>query len=437
MPAPVTALTRRGIPLDPHLRVLGAIALVDTLGRGATMTTVAIYFTHIVGMPATAVAFAIGLGALTEFALSTPLGILADRVEPRALLVGALIAMAVFAAGLLVVTGLPGLIVVNVGLGIAGTTSRALRNMMIARVGGPTGQAVEFKAYLRAVTNSGLAFGGLMGGLALWADTPAAYLAVFAWDAATFLLAAGVARQLPPLPDLPARPALPTRPARTDDATGEPTDAAATTRHTPVWRDLPYVVTTALVAIFAMHFVVMEVALPLWIAGHTAAPRWIVAVVFGVNTVAVALLQVRFSRSSATVPAGAASLARAGALLALGFAAIAAAGAVGPVWAVVLLLGGAVVQVFGELIGSGAQWALNMGLAPMERQGEYQGFASAGWSLSSSVSPALATWLCIDHGYAGWAAMTAIIVGAGLLAGVSGRWALHRRAAYGVTTHTG
>ena len=137
------------------------------------------------------------------------------------------------------------------------------------------------------------------------------------------------------------------------------------------------------------------------------------------------------------MPAGAASLARAGALLALGFAAIAAAGAVGPVWAVVLLLGGAVVQVFGELIGSGAQWALNMGLAPMERQGEYQGFASAGWSLSSSVSPALATWLCIDHGYAGWAAMTAIIVGAGLLAGVSGRWALHRSAAYGVTTHTG
>ena len=93
-------------------------------------------------------------------------------------------------------------------------------------------------------------------------------------------------------------------------------------------------VTTVLVSVFAMHFVVMEVALPLWVAGHTEAPRWIVAVVFGVNTVAVALLQVRFSRSSATVPAGAASLVRAGALLALGFAAIAVAGAVGPVWVV-------------------------------------------------------------------------------------------------------
>jgi hypothetical protein len=167
-------LTRRGIPLDPHLRVLGAIALVDTLGRGATMTTVAIYFTHVIGMPATSVAFAIGLGAFTEFVLSTPLGMLADRVEPRARCSWARWSvMAGFAAGLLVVTGLPGLVAVNVGLGIAGTTSRALRNMMIARVGGPTGQAVEFKAYLRAVTNSGLAFGGLMGGLALWADTPA------------------------------------------------------------------------------------------------------------------------------------------------------------------------------------------------------------------------------------------------------------------------
>ena len=55
--------------------------------------------------------------------------------------------------------------------------------------------------------------------------------------------------------------------------------------------------TTVLVSVFAMHFVVMEVALPLWVAGHTEAPRWIVAVVFGVNTVAVALLQVRFSRT--------------------------------------------------------------------------------------------------------------------------------------------
>jgi len=424
-------LTRRGIPLDPHLRVLGAIALVDTLGRGATMTTVAIYFTHVIGMPATSVAFAIGLGAFTEFVLSTPLGMLADRVEPRTLLVVSLAVMAIFAAGLILVTGLPGLVAVNVGLGIAGTTSRALRNMMIARVGGPTGQAVEFKAYLRAVTNSGLAFGGLMGGLALWVDTPAAYLAVFGWDAVTFLLAAAVAWRLPDLPPLPERPAGSQRP------TDPPADGEATTRHTPVWRDLPYVVTTVLVSVFAMHFVVMEVALPLWVAGHTEAPRWIVAVVFGVNTVAVALLQVRFSRSSATVPAGAASLVRAGALLALGFAAIAVAGAVGPVWAVALLLGGAVVQVFGELIGSGAQWALNMGLAPMERQGEYQGFASAAWSLSSSISPALATWLCIDHGYAGWSVMTAIIVGAGLLAGVSARWALGSRTAYGVTTHTG
>ena len=235
MATPATALTRRGIPIDPHLRVLGAISLVDTLGRGATMTTVAIYFTHVVGMPATAVAFAIGLGAFTEFVLSTPLGMLADRVEPRALLVGALVAMAGFAAGLLVVTGLPGLVAVNIGLGIAGTTSRALRNMMIARVGGPTGQAVEFKAYLRAVTNSGLAFGGLMGGLALWADTRSAYLAVFVWDAVTFLVAAGVARQLPPLPALPVRPTLPRLPLppTLPDETGpEVTDEAAAPRHT-------------------------------------------------------------------------------------------------------------------------------------------------------------------------------------------------------------
>jgi hypothetical protein len=45
-----------------------------------------------------------------------------------------------------------------------------------------------------------------------------------------------------------------------------------------------------------MHFVVMVLALPLWIAQYTSAPRSLVAITLMINTVCVALLQVRLTR---------------------------------------------------------------------------------------------------------------------------------------------
>ena len=60
-----------------------------------------------------------------------------------------------------------------------------------------------------------------------------------------------------------------------------------------------------------------------------------------------------------------------------------------PVWlAVVLVCGGAAVHVVGEMVGSGGQWGLQMGLAPRERQGQYQGFAGMSFSLSNIVGAA-------------------------------------------------
>lgn len=47
---------------------------------------------------------------------------------------------------------------------------------------------MQFKAYLRAMTNVGISVGAMLGGLALWVDQGWAYLAVFALDAATALV---------------------------------------------------------------------------------------------------------------------------------------------------------------------------------------------------------------------------------------------------------
>ena len=67
------------------------------------------------------------------------------------------------------------------------------------------------------------------------------------------------------------------------------------------------------------------------------------------------------------------------------------------------------------MVGSGGQWGVQMGLAPRERQGQYQGFAGMSFSLSGIIAPPLITLLCIDWGRPGWFVLGGLILAAGAL----------------------
>ncbi|HEX7538369.1 MAG TPA: hypothetical protein VF391_15370 [Dermatophilaceae bacterium] len=166
-------------------------------------------------------------------------------------------------------------------------------------------------------------------------------------------------------------------------------------------RDLPFVVVTVLSGVVTMHFVVIELAMPLWIAQYTSAPRSLVAITLMINTVCVALFQVRMTRGIDLVGPSSRAMARPGFWIAGGFDLIALASGQ-PVWlAITLLCAGTLVHVVGEMTGSGGQWGVQMGLAPRERQGQYQGFAGMGFSLSHIAAPTFVTLLCIEWGRPG------------------------------------
>jgi MFS family permease len=186
-----------------------------------------------------------------------------------------------------------------------------------------------------------------------------------------------------------------------------------------------------------MHFVVIELALPLWIAQFTSAPRSMVAITLMINTVCVALLQVPLTRNIDRVSPSALAMARSGFWIAGGFALIAFASGQPPWLAIALLCAGSLVHVVGEMIGSGGQWGVQMGLAPRERQGQYQGFAGMGFSLSQMIAPTLITVLCIQWGRPGWFVLGAVIALAGVLMVPVSAWALRSRERYGVLTSTG
>ena len=128
---------------------------------------------------------------------------------------------------------------------------------------------------------------------------------------------------------------------------------------------------------------------------------------------------------------------RGGILIAVGFALIGLADGAPRVLGLTALVIGALVHVVGEMIGSGGQWGLQMGLAPHERQGQYQGFSSLGFALINIIVPPLVTALCVHGGRLGWAAMGGLVLASSRVAQPLSRWALANRAAYGVTTHSG
>jgi MFS family permease len=130
-------------------------------------------------------------------------------------------------------------------------------------------------------------------------------------------------------------------------------------------------------------------------------------------------------------------MARSGFWIAGGFALIAFASGQ-PTWlAIAFLCAGTLVHVVGEMIGSGGQWGVQMGLAPRERQGQYQGFAGMGFSLSHMAAPTLITLLCIEWGRPGWFVLGGVIALASVLMVPASSWALRSRERHGVLTHSG
>lgn len=409
------ALTRRGIPVDPELRILALGAFANRLGAGAVLTTSALFFTRKVGLTATEVALALSVSAIVGIIVQVPAGHLGDVRGPRAVLT-------VFLAGAALFSVAPAFArtpwTLTLALGVLAAFERSagsLNQGVVAQIA-RGGRGVLFKAYLRAVTNTALGLGSLLGGAALILDETWAYMAVFFVNALFTGFAAWNTTRLPHLPPIPV-------------VEGQPRLA--------VLRDWPYVVIAAITGLFSLHFFVMELGLALYVSAHTAAPTVMVAALLVINTAAVALFQVRMSRRADSVEAGAKALVRGALWIAAGFAIVGLA-ARGSTWlAIVFLVAGSLVHVVGEMIGSGGQWGLQMGLAPHERQGQYQGFAGLGFSVMAVVGPPVVTFFTVDIGEAGWLMLAGIMIAISLVSVPAARWALASRARYGVTTHSG
>jgi len=237
-------------------------------------------------------------------------------------------------------------------------------------------------------------------------DTRAAYAALIGANALSFLGYAVAAARLPSVRALPPEP-------------GAPRFGAL--------RDGPYVALAAICGVLTLCWAMLSTALPLWVAGHTEAPRATSGLIVVVSSVAIAALQVRAARA-ATRPAAAARVAvLSGAALAAACVLFAVASGPAAHVAAALLLAGGIAHVAGELLFVAASWGLSVPLMPDGRAGQYQGVFATGQAAALAVAPLLMTAVVVGWGRAGWLALGALFVLATLPAPAIARRALRAR----------
>jgi hypothetical protein len=248
-----------------------------------------------------------------------------------------------------------------------------------------------------------------VAGIALHLDTAAAYKTLIVVDALTYAAAAVVMLRLPHVPVL---------------------GHAHTASGLQALRDRPYVVMVLVSAILGMHFGLIEIGVPLWVSGHTHAPRSLVSLLFIVNTVAVVLFQVRASRGIDSPAAGARSMARAGWVLLVACVLFSLADGPGRWVAVAILVGAAAVHVYGEILQSAGTFCLNFELAPEHAQGQYQGLAGTGMTMSFMLAPVVVALLPLGLGRPGWLILGGLFVVSGMALMPITAWAERTRGRY-------
>jgi hypothetical protein len=394
------------VPERGPQRVFAAATLATTFGFGLMMSASALYFTRVAHLSTGQVGAGLSIAGLVGLVAGVPAGDLADRHGPREVLRGAMVIQFATTLSYVFIRNFAGFLVVVTLDMLAMTASMAAEGALNRRVGGE--EATRFRASLRALSNLAISFGSVGCGIAVQIDTPGSYRALIILNALMFLVGVAVVGRLPHYEPLPK------------DESG------------PRWvalSDRPFIAYTAVSGALSVQYGVLMFLLPLWLVQHTHAPRWSIALFTLINTVLCVLFQVRVGRDVRTARQGGAAMRRSGVIFLLSCAAFGFAAGL-PGWAALLVLAAATtLHTYGELWFAASTFALDIGLAPANAQGQYEGLVGIGFGAGQAAAPLILLGLCLSLGRTGWIGLGAAFALLGLLAPVVTGWAERTRAA--------
>ncbi len=355
-------------------------------------------------MPVAKVGLGLTCAGVIGLTAGIPLGRLADRRGPREVLIAIQLVQALAIASYVLVGRSFWAFILAATICIAGMQGAdAAKGALVGRLSAE--DPIRLRAFVQSVSNVGISVGTVLAGFALASGTHLAYQLLMLGDAVSFV---GAAVLLLPVPRLPATSAE---------------RGPAGRKRWLALRDRPYLALTAANCVMAMQYFVLAFAMPLWVIGHTKAPRWLVSPMLLSNTALIVLLQVWFSRGAKSPPGGARSMRRAGVVLAIAMLLYSLASGTSEGAAVLILLGAVVAHTAGELLQSAGAFGISYGLASEGALGEYLGVYGLGIGICRAVAPGVLAVTCLAHGRSGWLFIAALFVLSGLATPALVRWA--------------
>jgi MFS family permease len=368
--------------------------VANSLSKGVFFSVSVLFFTRVAGFTATTVGYGLTIAGAVAVGAALGAGYLARTFGARRVLLVVTVGQGLALASYLVVRTPSTFVIVACVAGGQQAMQRTALATMIAE--SFTGRdRVEVRARLRVVTNVSIAAGTALAAVALAIGTTPAYLAAMLTTSALLLVSA-----------------LPLSRVR---GVAEPADRPwrRSSGRSP-FLDRTYLAATCLYAVMTIQFGMLTVGVPLWVAGWTKAPAVTVPALLALNTVIVSMLQVWAARGANTLYSAGRAVAHAGISLAVacGLYATAAHGAVA-VMIVVLTLA-TIAHSFAEILSEAGGWTLAFELADPANAGAYQGVNQTGMAVGTMLAPLVVTTTAIEHGTAGWVALAALFLIAGL-----------------------
>jgi MFS family permease len=380
-----------GIADFPGSRRWAGASLIDAVGTGLLKPLAVLYFTLHVGLSPASVGLGLTIAGLVTLAVSPLGGALIDGFGGKPVMIGYSALCALAYAGFALVATWPEFLVAVTAAAVGTSALSTARKALLAEITVGANR-VTAMASQRSLRNVGFGIGGLLASVAL-AVGGSAYVVVVVGDALSFVVAIMLLLGLP----VPPRERMERAHRRT----------LGGLRHVLV--DRRYLWLTGLSFFTSFQATALEVALPLWVALHTDAPRAMTGILFTVNTVIVVLFQVRLTSGVRGLGDVARAERRAVFSIALCAAAYLTAHYVGAAAAVVLLVTGSIMHTGAEMFVSAGEWMTSIDFADDAHRGAYLSVFAVGGDLQDALGPTIITSLLLLGTAYLWPALAALM----------------------------